>query len=159
MASFGQGYRYHVTGLNHDEYGFPTNSAKLIGLQEERLIKKVEENYDDIVQVEHFMCEDAEHIIFAFGSSARASKDAVLNLRKKGIKAGLLKPLTIWPFPDREIAEYASKVKDITVVELSVGQSVREVSRAAGGRCNIKHIYKVDSEPISPVDIEKAVEG
>ena len=159
MASFGQGYRYHVTGLNHDEYGFPTNSAKLIGLQEERLIKKVEENYDDIVQVEHFMCEDAEHIIFAFGSSARASKDAVLNLRKKGVKAGLLKPLTIWPFPDREIAEYASKVKDITVVELSVGQSVREVSRAAGGRCNIKHIYKVDSKPISPVDIEKAVEG
>ena len=77
MASFGQGYRYHVTGLNHDEYGFPTNSPKLIGLQEERLIKKVEENYDDIVQVEHFMCEDAEHIIFAFGSSARASKDAV----------------------------------------------------------------------------------
>ena len=148
MASFGQGYRYHVTGLNHDEYGFPTNSAKLIGLQEERLIKKVEENYDDIVQVEHFMCEDAG-----------ASKDAVLNLRKKGVKAGLLKPLTIWPFPDREIAEYASKVKDITVVELSVGQSVREVSRAAGGRCNIKHIYKVDSKPISPVDIEKAVEG
>ena len=119
----------------------------------------MEENYDDIVQVEHFMCEDAEHIIFAFGSSARASKDAVLNLRKKGVKAGLLKPLTIWPFPDREIAEYASKVKDITVVELSVGQSVREVSRAAGGRCNIKHIYKVDSKPISPVDIEKAVEG
>lgn len=158
MASFGQGYRYHVTGLNHDEYGFPTNSPKLIGLQEERLIKKVEENYDDIVQVEHFMCGDAEHIIFAFGSSARASKDAVLNLRARGIKAGLLKPLTIWPFPDREIDMYASKVKDITVVEFSVGQSVREVSRAAGGKCRIKHVYRVDSEPIAPSDIEKVVE-
>ena len=92
-------------------------------------------------------------------ATVSASKDAVLNLRKRGVKAGLLKPLTIWPFPDREIAEYAGKVKEITVVELSTGQSVREVSRAAGGKCNIKHVYRVDSEPISPQDIEKVVEG
>lgn len=159
LAPFGSGYRYHVTGLNHDEYGFPTNSSKLIGMQEERLLLKIEENYDDIVQTEHFHCDDAEYIIFAFGSSARASKDAVLNLRKKGIKAGLLKPLTIWPFPDKDIVKYADKVKGILVPELSLGQTVREVSRAAGGKCKVEHIYRVDSEPISPAQIEKAVEA
>ncbi len=159
MANFGEGYRYHVTGLNHDEFGFPTNNPKLIGIQEERLINKVELNYDDIVKVEHFMCEDAEHMIFAFGSSARAAKDAVLLLREKGVKVGLLKPLTIWPFPDKEIQMYASKVKSFTVVELSLGQTVREVSRAVAGDCPVKHVCRVDSEPISPNQIAKIVEG
>ncbi len=158
LAPFGMGYRYHVTGLNHDEYGFPTNSSKLIGMQEERLIAKVEENYEDIVLTEHFYCDDAEYIIFAFGSSARASKDAVLNLRKKGIKVGLLKPLTIWPFPDKDILKYACKIKGFIVPELSLGQTVREVNRAVSGKCQVKHVYRVDSEPISPAQIEKAVE-
>lgn len=158
MAVFGSGYRYHVTGLNHDDYGFPTNSPKLIGMQEERLVRKVEANYDDIVKTEHFMCEDADRLIFAFGSSARSAKDAVLNLRKKGIKAGLLKALTIWPFPDKDIQKYADKVKGIVVPELSLGQTVREVERAVGGKCPVSIVYRVDSESISPALIEKAVE-
>lgn len=158
MANFGSGYRYHVTGLNHDDYGFPTNNSKLIEAQEERLLRKVEANYDDIVKTEHFMCDDADVIIFAFGSSARSAKDAVLNLRKKGIKAGLLKALTIWPFPDKDIAKYAGKIKGMVVPELSLGQTVREVERAVKGKCPVVHVCRVDSESISPVQIERAVE-
>ncbi len=83
----------------------------------------------------------------------------MLNLRKKGIKAGLLKPLTIWPFPDIDILKYAGKVKGFLVPELSLGQTVREVSRAVNGKCRVEHIYRVDSEPVSPAQIEKAVEA
>ena len=72
----------------------------------------------------------------------------MLNLRKKGIKAGLLKPLTIWPFPDIDILKYAGKVKWFLVPELSLGQTVREVSRAGNGKCRVEHIYRVDSEPV-----------
>lgn len=159
MANFGEGYRYHITGLNHDDFGFPTGKPELIEKQEERLIRKVEANYEDIVKVEHFMCDDADRLIFAFGSTARAAKDAVLNLRAKGIKVGLLKPLTIWPFPDRDILQYASKVKGIVVPELSLGQTVREVERAVQGKCAIKHISKVNSDSIAPYEIEKVVEA
>lgn len=158
MANFGEGYRYHITGLNHDDFGFPTDKPELISIQEERLIRKIESNYDDIVKVEHFMCDDADRIIFAYGSSARAAKDAVLNLRKKGIKAGLLKPLTIWPFPDKDILKYASNIKGMVAAELSLGQAVREVERVVQGKCPVKHVYKVNSEPIAPCDIEKVVE-
>ena len=75
MANFGEGYRYHVTGLNHDATGFPTAKPALIDSEERRLIRKIEANYDDVVKVEEFMCDDADRIIFAFGSSARAAKN------------------------------------------------------------------------------------
>lgn len=160
MANFGEGYRYHVTGLNHDATGFPTAKPALIDSEERRLIRKIEANYDDIVKVEEFMCDDADRIIFAFGSSARAAKDAVLALRSKGVKAGLLKALTIWPFPDKHIQKYASKgIKGILVPELNLGQAVREVQRAAEGKCVVKGLFRVDSEGIEPAQIINELEG
>lgn len=159
MANFGEGYRYHVTGLNHDATGFPTSKPELIESEEKRLIRKVEDNYDDIVKVEEFMCSDADRIVFAFGSSARSAKDAVIKLREKGIKAGLLKAITIWPFPDKHIEKYASKgIKGIIVPELNLGQATREVERATKGKCKVEGLFRVDSEAILPLQISESLE-
>lgn len=158
MASFGEGYRYHVTGLNHDESGFPTGKPALIDSQERRLMRKVENAYDDIVKVERFMCDDADRLVFAYGSSARSAKDAVLNMRKKGVKAGLLKALTIWPFPTKHLnTEMAKGIKGVVVPELSLGQIIGEVEKVAGGRCPILGVQRVDSEAIYPSQIEDAL--
>lgn len=157
MANFGEGYRYHVTGLNHDASGFPTTLPALIDSEERRLMRKVDANYDDIVKMEHFMCDDADRIIFAFGSSARSAKDAVINLRKKGIKAGLLKALTIWPFPEKHILKILERpIKGIIVPELSLGQIIGEVERVVKGKCRVTGVQRVDSEAIYPSQIEDA---
>ncbi|HPR18395.1 MAG TPA: 2-oxoacid:acceptor oxidoreductase subunit alpha, partial [Candidatus Cloacimonadota bacterium] len=99
LASYGEGYRFHVTGLAHDSKGFPTNRADETGVMMERLRNKIVHNIDDIVQIESFMMEDAKIAIFAAGITSRAAKEAVLMARKKGLKVGMLRPLTTWPFP------------------------------------------------------------
>lgn len=158
MANFGEGYRYHVTGLNHDESGFPTAKPALIDSEERRLLRKVDNAYDDIVKVEHFMCDDADRLVFAFGSSARSAKDAVLNMRKKGVKAGLLKALTIWPFPIKHLNEQIAKgIKGVVVPELSLGQIMGEVEKVVKGRCALSGVQRVDSEAICPSQIEDAL--
>ncbi|MDR2870569.1 MAG: 2-oxoacid:acceptor oxidoreductase subunit alpha [Deferribacteraceae bacterium] len=157
MANFGEGYRYHITGLNHDATGFPTNSGAVAGEQNARLIRKIEANYDDIVQVEEYRCEDAETLIFAIGGTARSAKEAVDKAREAGIKAGLLKPLTIWPFPDKHIAKYKGRAKKIVVAELNLGQLINEVRRVAEGAFELVPLQRVDGEPITPKQIVEAI--
>jgi 2-oxoglutarate ferredoxin oxidoreductase subunit alpha len=158
MASFGEGYRYHITGLNYDKTGFPTNNGKIVQKCEERLLRKIANNYSDIVKVEEYMCEDADILVFAFGSSARSAKDAINTARKKGLKVGLFNPLTLWPFPDRNLSKYLRRIKKIIVPELNLGQIIYEVERVMMGTCEIAGINRVDTEPINPVQILGEIE-
>ena len=153
MSSFGEGHRYHITGLVHDETGFPTNSTKVADKLMTRLMDKVEKNKDDIIQYEEYMMEDAEYVIFSYGSTARSSKQAVMDLREKGIKAGLFRAITIWPFPEDRIRELAKKSKGILVAEMNLGQMVLEVERIANGSCPVKLMGKGNGEFISPAEI------
>ncbi|ADO81875.1 2-oxoacid:acceptor oxidoreductase subunit alpha [Ilyobacter polytropus] len=153
MSSFGEGHRYHITGLVHDETGFPTNSTKVADKLMTRLMDKVEKNKDDIIQYEEYMMEDAEYVIFSYGSTARSSKQAVMDLREKGIKAGLFRAITIWPFPEDRIRELAQKSKGILVAEMNLGQMVLEVERIANGSCPVKLMGKGNGEFISPAEI------
>jgi 2-oxoglutarate ferredoxin oxidoreductase subunit alpha len=154
MANFfDKGYRYHVTGLNHAPDGFPVNASPRIHTDEVRLMEKIEKNRDDIIKCESYRLDDAEVAIFAYGVSARTAKNAIDAAREQGIKAGLFRPLTMWPFPDREVAALAARVKKIIVPELSLGQIVFEVERCAKGKCPVEGIYRVDGEPISPTQI------
>ena len=153
MSSFGEGHRYHITGLVHDETGFPTNSTKVADKLMTRLMDKVEKNKDDIIQYEEYMIEDAEYVIFSYGSTARSSKQAVMDLREKGIKAGLFRAITIWPFPEDRIRELAQKSKGILVAEMNLGQMVLEVERIANGSCPVKLMGKGNGEFISPDEI------
>ncbi len=153
MANFFEGYRYHVTGLNHDMTGFPVNACELIHVEEERLMRKIDANRDDIIKYEEFMLDDAEVAIFAYDACGRSAKEAVETARENGMKIGLFRPLTIWPFPDREIEALAGRVKGIVVPELSLGQIILEVERSSKGKSRIEGIFRVDGDPITPAQI------
>jgi len=153
MVSFGQGYRYHVTGLAHDESGFPTNRASEIEKLLDRLHRKIEQNRDHIVEVDAFEMEDAEIGLISFGSSARASRHAVRLAREAGKKAGLLRIKTLWPFPDQEIRAYGDRVKKWIVAEMNRGQLVHEVEWALSGRAPVHRVTVYNGDPISPLTI------
>jgi len=150
LAPFGTGYRYNVTGLCHTETGFPTNDSKEIECLIERLSRKIEMNVDDIVRCNELMLDDAEIGIFAYGSVARTAKEAVRICREEGIRAGLLEPTVLWPFPEKEVLAMAKKVKAIVVPELNLGQMAREVSLASQCRVPVHKLSRVDGNPIPP---------
>ena len=159
LAAYGEGYRFHVTGLYHAADGFPTGNTKLIQEANERLVKKVDENKEAIWKNEEFFLDDAEIGVFAYGVCAKSAKFAVKELRSKGIKVGLLRPLTIWPFPDAAVEEMAKQVKTIIVPEMNLGQIVHEVQRASRGKCEVRGIFRVDTDPIHPKQIMNAILG
>ena len=119
----------------------------------ERIMRKVHINRESIWQNEEVMLDDAEVVIFTIGSTARSARFAVNELRKSGVKAGLLRPLTIWPFPDKAVGEISSRVKAIIVPEMNLGQMTLEVERCARGRCAVEGLFRVDGEPITPSQI------
>ena len=150
MADFGSGYRWHMTGLVHDETGFPKGTPAATKNSQDRLHMKLRDHEDDIIQVENYRTEDADVVVIAYGGAARTAYDAVDMARDEGIRAGLLRPVTIWPFADRQIQAVARKTKCLLVHELNCGQYVREVGRAVQGMVPV-HLYaKYDNEPATP---------
>jgi 2-oxoglutarate ferredoxin oxidoreductase subunit alpha len=150
MAAFGDGYRFHVTGLAHDTRGFPTNDSSVAEALINRLHMKVESHVDEIIEVETFMMDDADIAIFAYGIVGRSAREAVERARADGIRAGLIRPLTLWPFPQANVAEAAHQVNTIIVAEMNLGQLIGEVERAAGGQTEIVGHLRADGEPITP---------
>lgn len=153
MADFGSGFRYHVTGLMHDETGFPSNSTKNAGVLMDRLMAKVEDHKDDIIDFEELEVEDAEYLIVSYGGTARTAKAAIKTLRAEGIKVGLFRPITVWPFPEERMLELSKKVKDIIVAELNYGQMKLEVERVTKGNCPIRFCGKANGEVLTPEEL------
>ena len=158
MANFGSGYRYHLTGLVHNEKGYPTSNNKEVDQLIRRLTNKVELNKKDIIIEEEYLLDDARVAIVAYGSVARAAERTVKLAREKGIKVGLLKLVTLWPFSDGTINRLAGQVDLIIVPELNLGQMAREVQRAAEGKCRVIPYGRVDGELINPVEILSKIE-
>lgn len=157
LANFGEGYRFNVTGLTHDRAGFPTLRLDEIDSLLKRLRKKIEKNRKDIIQVEKVQTEDADIIIFAYGCVARSAKAAVRIGREKGIKIGLLRPITIWPFPREEVQMITKKAKKIIVPEMNDGQLYEEILKYNEGNAQIISYTRVDSELITPQEIMEEV--
>ena len=153
LAAFGSDYRFHVTGLNKAADGFPTTKADLVDAEQRRQLRKIDANAADIELNEEYMTEDAEVVIFAYGSTARSARYAVNELRKEGVKAGLFRPITLWPFPEKRIAELGKQAKAIVVAEMNLGQMNLEVERVTKGTCEVPFIGRVDGEPINPGQI------
>ena len=153
MAPFGSGYRWHVTGLIHDETGFPKGTGAATKTAQDRLRTKLEDNLDDIVQVENYKMEDAEFAVVAFGGAARTAYEAVDMARAEGLKVGFVRPITIWPFAEKQMQELASKVKGILVHELNCGQYVLEVERAVAGKVPVSLYAKYDNESSTPAQL------
>jgi len=158
MASFGDGYRWHVTGLTHDEWGFPTDEPSEIETKTKRLVRKVNRFRKDIVRYEVFYGEDAKMLIVSYGSVARSSLRAVREARQKGLKVGHFRPITLWPFPDEELQGLASQVDVVIVPELNCGQMLLEVERAVNGKAPVVGKSLVNGELFQPSDILSAIE-
>jgi 2-oxoglutarate ferredoxin oxidoreductase subunit alpha len=157
MAPFGAGYRWHVTGLFHDETGAPSGKPDVADKLLRRLNAKIENNLDDICDYTGESLEDCEIAVVAFGSSAMSALSAVRRARKDGIKAGLFRPKTLWPFPAKALKEVASHAGTIIVAEMNLGQLALEIERLAGCDSRIVRLGKVNGELFRPEEVYDAI--
>jgi len=153
MADFGEGYRYHVTGLTHDVRGFPTGRPDEIRAFNERIFRKISRNMKAISLVENYETEDAEITIVAYGCVARSAKRAVKDARERGLKVGLLKLITIWPFARAAVERVLQNAKMLIVPEMNMGQISREVKRVNQGVARVVTLNKLDGTIITPQEI------
>ncbi len=159
MARFGDGFRFHVDSNVHDEYGFPATERHDIADQLIRRINdKVSAYADELIIVEEEQLEDADVAIFAFGSTARSAREAVEMARAKGLKVGLLKAMTLWPFPQKHVERITQRVKAWVVPEMNLGQMVNEVRLVVRGRVPVYQLNQVDGLLIEPQQILSLIE-
>ena len=159
MANAGDGYRFHVTGLTHDERGYPVMTAEAQDKLVRRLIDKIEVNKADIIEIEEDGTEDADVIVCSYGISARVSQYAVELARGEGIKVGMLRLITVWPFPEERIRQLASQSKTFIVPEINSGQIVLEVERCAGGNAETLLLPHLGGSAHRPETILEAIRG
>ena len=153
MASFGEGYRYHVTGLTHDVRGFPTSRPDEIGPFINRLFRKINQNFSEIQMADFFQTDDAEITLVAYGCVARSAKRAVVEAREKGKKVGLLKLITLWPFMRSAVEKILQTSSTLIIPEMNMGQISREVKRVNRDKAKVFTINKVDGTIITPEEI------
>ncbi|MBW1988929.1 MAG: 2-oxoacid:acceptor oxidoreductase subunit alpha [Deltaproteobacteria bacterium] len=158
MAIAGEGFAVHMTGLTHDERGYPVMSVECQEQMVTHLVGKIRNNLDDILMTESYRLEDAEVVLVSYGVSARTALATVDEARERGIKAGMLKLVTVWPFPEDEIRRLAQRVKGFVTVELNLGQIHLEVQRAAGGRVPAVLAGHCGGTLISPDQVLDAIE-
>jgi 2-oxoglutarate ferredoxin oxidoreductase subunit alpha len=159
MAKFGDGYKWYVSGIIHDETGFPTtNSPEQIEIQIKRLMAKIEKGRDDIERYEEFMTGDAEILLVAIGLVSRSSKTAIERARAEGVKVGLLRPITLWPFPERRLGELSRQVKTVVTCEMNEGQ-LYHAAREVTGVTPVAQITQNDGKIISAQKIFDTVVG
>jgi 2-oxoglutarate/2-oxoacid ferredoxin oxidoreductase subunit alpha len=158
MANFGDGYRYHITGLFHDHMGYPTQRLDEVDPWIERVHRKIERNLSDIILTEEEGIEGARTVVVAYGASARSARHAVKMARQKRHKVGQLTLLTIWPFAEAAIERIAETASHIIVPEMNLGQLALEVERIAGRR-KVTRVNRANGEMVTPQMILDAIEG
>jgi len=160
MASFGDGYRFHVTGLLHDPAGYPTLRPDEVNRWFERVFAKIERNLDDIIRYREEATEDAEVLLVSCGITARSAHAAARQARAQGLRVGALTLQTIWPFPEELVRDRGSRVRRILVPELNRGQLIREVERCVRHpEIAIEGINRLDGGVITPAQILEKLEG
>ncbi len=158
LAALGQGYRFHVTGLTHGEDGFPTNNPAMGEKQISRINQKISSRKDELSMVEELFADDAEVFVVAWGGTARSARMAVREARAQGIKAGLIKIMSIWPFPEKAVAKIRTRSpKAVIVPEMNLGQYVLPVRRVVGDACPVYQINKIAGQLIEPEEILKSI--
>jgi len=155
MVHAGEGYRIHYTGLTHDERGYPDVSPKAHHRLVTRLVNKIELNADRIVRLESYQVEDAEVIVIAYGCTARSARRAVREARESDIPAGMVRLISLWPFPGRLVAECIQEAASVIVAEMNLGQMIHEVERCI--MRPVKGVHHAGGEMIPPGVIRKAI--
>lgn len=155
MASFGDGYRHHVTGLIHDKRGYPTQNSSEIEAFHLRQAHKITRGFPEIQMTREYFLDDAEIVVIAYGSVARSSLRAVQDARRNGIKAGLLQLITLFPFPRGSVSPLLDRCRAVLVPEMNMGQISREVHRVNQSECRIVKYNRIDGQFITPYEIYK----
>jgi 2-oxoglutarate ferredoxin oxidoreductase subunit alpha len=153
MVKAGDGYRFHTTGLTHDERGYPVINADAQKIVVTHLIEKIRKNADKIIRVEETDTDGAEVIVISYGITSRVAVKAVQMAKKAGIKVGTLRLITVWPFPEKRIKELAKKVKAFVLPELNYGQMVREAERCVAGEAKVISVPHCGGWVHNPEDI------
>lgn len=157
---FGSGFRTFVTGLTHNEEGLPRASSAAVHDQlVRRLAAKLTNHLDLITRYEEFYADDCEIAIVAYGITARTCRDVVEEAWRRGIKAGLLRLISIWPFPEHIVARWAERVRVMLVPEMNLGQIVHPIREAAAGRCVVKPYARIGGELHTPAELLEALEA
>jgi 2-oxoglutarate ferredoxin oxidoreductase subunit alpha len=157
MAKAGDGYHLFVTGLTHDERGYPVMNWKAQDKLVRRLVDKIRLNTDKIVRFELEDTSDAEVVVVSYGITARVARRAVELARSKGIRVGTMRLIVVWPFPEKQILELAPKIKAFVMPELNFGQMTLEVERAAHGKTNVVCVPHGGGEVHDPEVIAEAI--
>jgi 2-oxoglutarate ferredoxin oxidoreductase subunit alpha len=157
MVKAGEGYRIHVTGLTHDERGYPDMSVNAQGKLVRRLVDKIRVNAERIIEFKEDKVEGADVVVVTYGITSRTAVPAIDQARKEGLKVGHLRLVTVWPFPERKIAELAGKVKAFVVPELNLGQMVFEVERCSGGKAAVHLVPHAGGTVHQPKEIYAAI--
>ena len=158
MPAFGEGYRYHVTGLHHDLRGYPTTRKEEVDSLMRRLFSKISNDLERLQWFDSFYTEDAVITVIAYGCVARAGMQAVKDARAKGLKVGLLKLKVLWPFMRRTVTTILDNSQKVLIPEMNVGHISREVKRVNQSNCEILTLNKIDGTPITPAEILETVE-
>ncbi len=158
MAAFGEGYRFHVTGLMHDINGFPTQRQDETQELMMRLFNKISKDFHLLQWYDSYYDEGAEITVIAYGSVARSALRAVKMARDKGLPVGLLKLKMLWPFMRRTVMQYLESSRKVIVAEMNMGQLSREVKRVNQGKCEVLTLNRIDGQMITPSEILAKVE-
>ncbi|EFI33779.1 pyruvate flavodoxin/ferredoxin oxidoreductase domain protein [Desulfonatronospira thiodismutans ASO3-1] len=153
MPPLGAGYRYHVTGLIHDDHGYPTSNPREVEHIMHRLFRKIDQFFYDIQMVDEIQCQDAEICIIAYGCVARSAELAVQQARERGVRAGLLKLKTLFPFPRPAVEKMLRQCSNVVVPEMNMGQMSREIKRVNATQSKIITLNRVDGQIITPGQI------
>lgn len=157
MANAGEGYHIHVTGLTHDERGYPATDESTQDRLVRRLVEKIRRNRGEIIMLEESEVEGAEVVVCSYGISARVALRAVELAKKEGIPTGILKMLTVWPFPEERISQIAERVKAFVVPEINYGQIALEVERCACGKAEVIPVTHMGGGLHKPEEILAAI--
>ena len=157
ITPFGEGIYYNITGLLHDNWGFPSTSPVKNNRQTKRIMNKIIKNAELIEKYETDGVDDCDTLIVSFGGTARSAEAAITIARENDYKVGLFRPVTVWPFPEKALSEICDHVKNIIVAELNFGQMTLEVERIAKGRCEVTHIGKVNGTILKPNEIYRLI--
>lgn len=157
MAIAGEGFRFHVTGLTHDQRGYPAMNAEASEWNIKRLVRKIRSHRDEIIQVEERYLEDAEIIVVSYGISARTSLWPIEQARKEGFRIGYLRLITVWPFPEERIRALAKKIRAFVVPEINDGQILREVERCAAGQAHVIGVNRLGGDILEPQQVLSAL--
>ena len=157
MAHAGEGFRIHVTGLTHDERGYPAMTPAAQEWNVNRLIRKIRDHQAEITLLEERHLDDAQVVVVAYGISARTSLWPIEQARREGIRVGLLRLITVWPFPEARVRDLAGRVRAFVVPEVNMGQMVREVERSVAGQAGVYGVNRPGGDILEPERVLAAI--